>query len=543
MKMLLLLLSLPIFFFLASRPAVQSWVFAHLAELRKVGKVLCVVVLGTTIAGGLLGALTERTVLHDEAAILSIAAAYHHAQPLYPSSSAPAEYALLYGPAAFLVYLPPMYLGFERLGAFQVWVVLALAATFGLVFLTIEKVLATKWERIGLLTLLAISISPFITAAWSTKGDIWILFFSALGIWATTIRSRWVAAIVISAAGAMLMNIKFPLLFLALVPCLLLWQRERPARMPALLGAFLIPLLALLTFRIPGISLSGYSEELREASRHGMSLHVFLGNLPSFFFLALPTFFLALADLSREKLATRAWVKRRAPLLGLIAIVFAVGMVSGAKHGGGPWHSMVVIIPLMVVDAELLAIGLQQRDYRTTSAPSYAFPALALITSLFFIAFCSLGNGLQLRFHDSYRFVPAPMFAIQSDILQVIQHHPGQTVAMGYSDTKHYDYTFARPILQMRGMPLFIDGVARNEADLAGVPMPAAVYKAVDHCNVGIWLIPKGGDPFSQPSFYYLNHDTKTKDLYPETFREDFLKAYKPVPDTSKFFDLWECAK
>ena len=116
---------------------------------------------------------------------------------------------------------------------------------------------------------------------------------------------------------------------------------------------------------------------------------------------------------------------------------------------------------------------------------------------------------------------------------------------MGYSDRTHYNLTFTRPLLQIRGNPLLLDANARNEADLVHKPLSPALLAALAQCKVQVWIIPKGGDPFSMLSPYYLdplvNHKGMNPDLYPESFRKVFQTHYVQISDPSRYFNLWVC--
>ena len=112
---------------------------------------------------------------------------------------------------------------------------------------------------------------------------------------------------------------------------------------------------------------------------------------------------------------------------------------------------------------------------------------------------------------------------------------------MGYTDLDHYELTFARPLLQMRGMPLFVDGVARNEADLIGKPVGAGVMGALESCEYPDWVLPAEGEPFSMASLYFLDGTISARDLYPKSFATEFKKHYRMV-ERGEYFALWECA-
>ena len=277
-SLLLLAILIPTFAFLFSVAGIQGWLSRQWHFCRAFYKAICFLLAVLTIGCGLFGVSTERIYDHDEATVLSIAAAFRHGQPLYPRAEAPVEYALLYGPMTFLVYLPPMFAGVERLGTYQLWVLIALAGTYAFVYFSLRPKFGT-FVALGNTALLAVFVSRFAGSEWGIKGDIWILFFAALGLWAYMSLSNWATAVVLAISGAILVDLKATLLVIALLPCILLWQRERRAHLPAFLGVCFIPIFALLPFALPGISLAGYAEQLHDASHDGFSMSILNTNL------------------------------------------------------------------------------------------------------------------------------------------------------------------------------------------------------------------------------------------------------------------------
>lgn len=527
----------PVLVFLLRVPSVALRAKRYLPTLYIAGLSVAVLVILATIGVGLLAAAEERVRFHDEPTVLCIAAAFLHGQSLYPTTGSPAEYALLYGPATYLVYTPPMLLGAVRLRVFQLWVTCALAGAYFFFFHMLRPRLGLR-SALFFTGVLAVFVALLPDSELATKSDVWILLCSALGFWAAVRLPRWPAALVIAAAGAMLIDFKVTLPLVALLPCIVLGQRERLARTPAVLSLVAMPCLALLPFASPAISLAGYGEQLHAAGHHGCSPRLFGLNLRFTATMLLPlaaAFWLAL---TADKAKTFAWIRERKAFLLALAAAIVVADVTGAKIGAGPWHCMVVAVPLVWLTAHLGRMGVDHGS--TDIEPSRLAPAMIVAVGLCGILLLVLRTAVGLRLHDPAGDVQVSMPAVEGDLLRLAREHAGVALQMGYSDEAHYNLSFVRPVLQILGSPLLLDADARNEATLVAAPPPPAVLVSLRQCTVKLWIVPKG-EPFSMISPYFLEGSTHERDLYPEAFRSVFFNAYQKIPSGSAYFDLWAC--
>lgn len=518
----------PVIFFL-NRPSSSAGLAKYQHLLLRSAQKLSFLVLILTIAGGLLACLSDHILFHDETSILAIAAAFRHGQPLYPASSAPVEYALLYGPATYLLYLPSIFSGVMHIGFYQAWSILPLALATLLIYLTFRRLLPARQQALAVITLFALFLSPLIPSVWSIKADVWILLFAASGLWAAIALPRWPAAVVIALSGAILVDLKFPLILLALIPCLILWQRSE--RTAALASAFLLTPISLAPFALPGISLPGYLTQLQHAAHHGFSLTVFFVDLPYFFFLLIPTVALFWSAHTQSLRLSKAWVRQNAALILLVSAVLLTALVTGSKKGAGPWHGFAVIVPLLYLN-----VGL----YRLIS---YRIPTSVLAFAVITLVFApfTLLHAIQSRLHGFSLDSPASPRAAERELLSLIQQHPHQTLQIGVADLNTYSLTFIRPLLQISGEPLLLDPNARNESDLISEPVSPAVLRAIDTCSVDLFLIPKGGAPFSMPSLYSVDHSIPPQPLYPKSFQHSFLAHYRRLPTDTHYFEIWGC--
>ncbi len=486
---------------------------------------------------GLVVVHTERVRFYEESTILATTAAFHHGQPLYTAAGAAAEYSLLYGPVTFFAYLPPMLVGAERLAAFEAWSLLALAGTFCFVFLTIRTLAGTTFAFLS--TALAAAIVARVTGnVWAIKADVWILFFAALGLLAAVRFRPWVSMAFVAVAGAALLDLKPTLLLVALLPMVLLARR---ARTPALAAALVMPLLALLPFASSGVSLPGYAALLRDYSTRPTALAMLRLNVVLTLLILLPTLALLWACRKTPDLTApgSSVLGQEGVYLGLLALAALVATVTGAKIGGGPWHCAVLILPCLALNAVLW------RRLPHETSPALLAPFAAVVSALCLAALPALAAGVRERLHDPPGDTTVSIPAVEADLMTLMARHPGVTMQMGYSDRAHYNLTYVRPILQMRGNPLLLDGNARNEADLLHRPVAPALLDSLAHCTVRLWLIPRGGVPFSMESPYFLDptvdRSRMQPALYPDDFRRVFLTHYHPTAEPDPYFTLWAC--
>lgn len=527
---------------LLSLDVVRRWLALHWNVVRRTGQILCLLIVVLSIAGGLFAAYKEQIIYHDEATVLSIAAAFLHGQPIYPRASYPAEYGLLYGPATYFVYLPPLIAGADRIGAFQAWAMAALAGTFLLLYRSVRN--SGRTASLGALAYLAIFVCFRSENLWAIKGDVWILFFAALGLCASLEWGATAAAIGIAFSGAMLIDLKMTTALVAILPLILLWNRGSRYRAASIGSFVLMALLAGLPFLSPRISSTAYLQQLREASGHGFSRDLLKVNLLMAAEMCLPMAAMLWLAFRTNRQPVLEYIARRRVYLALAGISLCIALVTGSKNGAGPWHLFAVGVPLAFLSAEcwgLARSGIAGEGFvRARSAP-----LIALVTALFLLGINAFLLGVKERERGLAGFIPAPPRAVESDILAVTREHPGASFQMGYSDNAHYGITFVRPVLQEHGSPLFIDPDARNEADLLGLPVSQPILDRLRDCSIEFWLIPRGGQPFSMESLYAQDKSfqgkLKFRELYPNDFREEFLATYERIPTDSQYFDLWGC--
>lgn len=523
--------------------SVLLWTQRRWALLRQATRFVCAGVICLTVVCGLVTVVTERVRFYEESTVLSTVAAFHHGQPLYLSAQAPMEYSLLYGPVTYFAYLPPMLAGAERLQAYEAWSILALALLFGLNLLALGRRYGTTVALV-FCSLMAAIFARVTGNIWAIKADVWILFFSSMGLYAALRLRPWMAALLVAVSGAALVDLKLTLLLIALLPCVLLAEK-RSGRLPAGISCLLLASVTLLPFLLPGVSLRNYLQLLLEYSGRSTSWPMLRINTEMTTLILLPSVTLLWAAFRADGPATRKWLIAHRGFLVLFLFASVVATLTGAKDGGGPWHCVVLAVFCLFVNAELWSIATRCGVLAFLLTPTSSAPFLAVGGALLLTFPLALAAGVRERLRDSPGDTPVSMRAVENDLLDISKRYPNRTLQMGYSDRAHYNLTFTRPILQIRGNPLLLDANARNEADLVHKPLSPALLEALAQCKIQVWIIPKGGVPFSMLSPYYLdplvNHKGMSPDLYPEVFRKVFQAHYVRINDPSRYFNLWAC--
>jgi hypothetical protein len=376
---------------------------------------------------------------------------------------------------------------------------------------------------------------------WAIKGDLWILFFSALGFWAALRMSGWKAVAMVALAGAALVDLKATTLITAALPCLLLQHKGRGRWTMSVWSFVLLLGFACGVFLLPGISLGNFSVLLSTASRVGLRLSVLKGNVIVLLPMLLPYVLLSSMCWVYKREVMQAWrLRRRYFMLGLWLSVVVV-IAGGSKVGGGPWHLLGFAVPLAFVTGELAEIAWADA---TSSALLMKTSGVLCVGALAMLAASAMHDTAvdtvkELRPMAETSAVP-PRLA-EAEVLRIMREHPGVTMQIGVSDEQHYDLTYVLPVLQLHGGPLIEDAIARDELVVERLPVSDAMLRAVRTCRIGLWLVPKGGGPFSMPSPYFSNDGVGPLMLYPENFREAFFASYRLVDSRYQYYDLWRC--
>ena len=490
-------------------------------------------------AGPLFFITHEHMLFHDEPTVIAVAGAELNGEPLYHAPAAAERYSLLYGPATYWVYMPPMIAKATDLRIFQLWVLLPLFLS-ALMAWKISRRLLSPRDSLFILFCFAIAVLTQSPSEWAMKGDVWILLAICVALWGATKLGKFGAPIVIGLCGALLFSLKITAVVPLCVPLLLLQKRFG---YKSVLGTLAIVLgLVLGTIFIPGISWHNYWFWLHASTVHGFSRVNLLNNTSFMAFLAWPTLALYAVFYIVRPQEARSWLRTNLTLLATIAICAIVAVVTGSKVGAGNWHCMPLAPIMLALSVELLSRLRAAQSALNENIPTRAvFLMLWLFISMLVVA--AKTSLWTFKLHRKGGPVASTIDpkAAANDLRTILINNPGRTIQMGYGDDATYDLTFQRPLLVLHGNPYTLDADAMAEMDLSGLPLPQATLDAMQNCAIDIWLIPRDTVPFSMVSFYFLSGEKAPRDVFPHQLREAFLSNYRKSAQ-SRFYDSWTCS-
>jgi hypothetical protein len=490
-------------------------------------------------AGPLLFVTHEHMLFHDEPAVIAVAAAELHGEPLYHAPAAAERYSLLYGPATYWVYMPPMIAKATDLRIFQLWVLLPLSLS-ALVAWHISRRLLSPRDALFTLFCFAVAVLTQSPSEWAMKADVWILLAICVALWGATKLGKFGAPIVIGLSGALLINLKITAIVPLCVPLLLLQKRFGYKSVLATLSIVLG--LVLGTFSIPGISWHNYWFWLHASTVHRLSSVIMLDNTSFMAFLALPALALYAVLYVVHPQEARLWLRTNLTLLAVIVICAIFAIVTGSKVGAGNWHCMPLAPIMLALSVELLArLRSTQSALNGTVPPRAVFVMLWLFVSLLVVAANTSLWTFKLHINGGTVASGIAPRAAANDLRTILTNNPGRTIQMGYGNNATYDLTFQRPILVLNGNPYTLDADAMAEMGLSDLPLPQATVDAMRSCAIDIWLIPRDAAPFSMASLYFMSGEKAPRDVFPHQLREAFLSNYRKSSQ-SRFYDSWTCS-
>ena len=266
------------------------------------------------------------------------------------------------------------------------------------------------------------------------------------------------------------------------------------------------------------VSFSNYMRWIRISAGSGIQLRGLRVNVEWALFLLLPL----LLTLGRRSVRPEdrwlAW-----SLVGAMLVI----VCAASKPGAGPYH----LIPFLPVVMYGTALTLQRIPEKGRADSNYAAGVAAFLGSMAIVGF----------FQTSYFVWSAsriPGTPVVEDITRFAALHPSARIEMGYSDVNEA-LTFVRPVLVFRQGAYLLDAPAIQEYQMAGVELPGTTLRAIEECQVDIWLIAKGGQPFMIQNRYPA---TGYAPIFDPQFRLAFLNTYRRTSAT-QYFDVWECRR
>jgi hypothetical protein len=445
-----------------------------------------------------------------EPSVASLAWAFRLGQPLYHAIDAPERYSLAYGPALAGLHGALLGLAGPSTAAAKLGGALAIA---GAVALLAWAVAREAGGRAGLLHAGAFVLAGlmFRNASWWNRPDPFLCLLAAGGFLAVRALPPAGAAAALAASLALAVSLKIHG-FLGLLPFLAVLH-ERGGLKPlagALGGA---AALALLPFGlVDGLSARHYLAWVAQAGRHGFTLEQAWVNLQYLLLLALP-------------LGAGLRAGRDAPpglrrMAATTAVAVLVALAFASKQGSGAYQ-LLSLLPAV----SLLGVRVRKEAPLPPATPGRAALAGALVATLALTAL-----AVQLRLHWALHIRER---GLVEDFRDALGRAGGQPVAVGCTDDRSIERTAARAEAAFAGHPLVVELSALADMEHAGRPLPAATLAALEAGRPPVWILPADGLPFSAASPYGTG-----RPVYPEAFRETFLRRYRPGERT-RYFRLW----
>ena len=460
-----------------------------------------------------------------EAAVASISWWLRTGGELYHDPEAATQYSLLYGPSVFLLTGFYMDLLGPSVMASKAGPLLALFLSLALLILTLRRWVSSRLA-FGMTVVAVLLYWICGSSAMLVRPDPYLLAAVGFALYSVGSPRRTLA---IAGAGlglGLAVNLKLhALMYMLPVLALMDEQHGWRATLAALgLGGVLI----LLPFFSEAISLRHYLEWIFVTAHHGLDYHGLPHMLSRAIFYAMP----ALVPLSAGRGACE-----RAGVRPILVKAWAVGnlvvVMLALKPGAGEVH-LLPLIPLNLVFAARL--WPQEGTLRLMLPDRRASWRLGLVASFLFVAlFSGMVGGYRSSRLASYLMTDADR--ITEDVLRIQTTYPDKRICMGYGGFQPYfHWTNQRTLLIMSGQPLLLDISALMDSRRAHKPIPRGTYDLIANGAADLWLIPKGKTPFEITNWYPPHAQ-----VFPEDFRELFLRAYRRVGST-EFFDLWAYA-
>jgi len=448
--------------------------------------------------------------------------------PLYHAADAAARYSNQYGPALFLVdglflraFGPSVFAA--KLAGAALW-----AAGVVLLYLTLRRegsrLLALAATTYGELVLM---LSNWEIACFNLRPEPHLIFWACVGLFASGLRSRALAALGCGLAAGVAFDLKVhgPLY---LLPAFALLAQRHGVRAGA--GATAIAVLAAACpfIAAPRVSLTLYLGRIAGAARHGLVVKTFSETLAEGAFVALPVAAVMLRLALDDGRAWRDFLGSNWPLLAAFGAAAALAFVPASKEGAGSHHLM----PLYPSLALILFRAMAQPS--SPDAERSRRGRLALAAAL---AFVPMAVSTSIAAHQAQTVWESGADAVAREVLSEVEtvrrSFPGRGVAIGFGGNDSYPVGNLRCLPVLLGQPYLLDSVALMDFQQEGHEISAATREAIRRGAIPVWLIPTGDEPFTARNSY-----KPEAPLFDTEFRRTFRECYSRRLRT-KHFDVW----
>lgn len=464
--------------------------------------------------------------------IASVAWLVRNGAPLYHTFDSASRYSLLYGPGAYLPYSAGLWAGGGS--ALSVKCVVLLANVVMLYFLwrIARSFVDTPRALVALCVILLFILLPRPNHyLFQARADILILAATVIALFGATRPAGFGGPAALALGTAFIIDTKATAVIYAL-PLFALVLQRRGFR-TAFIAGVATPAVAFLPFLLPNVSLNQYAQWLRSATGHPSSMADLKSTLLTLPILLAPLLLVAGPAPWRDQ-GLMTWLRKNVLVVLAMLFCMTLAVLASTRIGAGS-HHLLPFIPLL----GFLYMELRQASngYVSRAWPRLSFYAGA---GLAIVVVARVAGGL-VEICAPWRFWNDAI-EVRNELRSAMARHGAGKVGMGYGDRPDL-LTYFRPDLVFAGQRLVIDDVALSDMSMDGMGIPAATVTALDDCATPVWLIPRGQQPFMEPSLfagYYpdlVAHDP----LFSAAFREAFSSRYRKS-DSTGHFDVWVCA-
>jgi hypothetical protein len=470
---------------------------------------------------------------HIQPQVAAVSWYFAEGHPLYHNATAPEAYSMLYGPYLYIITaLSEKFLGptifFSKFPS-----IVASGVTLVVLFIVFHKRTTTPRALLasGLYAALMVALGCFM---WTVRSDAFLCLFVAIGLWAALSKSK-TAPILLGVVIGVCTNLKLHA-FVYFLPLLWLAARTGYTRKSWLVaGGGVMVALALPFIALPNVSLANYLWILRGAAGHGLDRSLAWGNLAwAGSAIAVLLGWTTMVWMHNAS-ATREYLRAQIPLFCMMALSLLLVLVPASKIGGGPYHLLPWLMPLLYMSIEMPSVRLSAVEGRSRWT-------LALSAGVFSWLLCCFWSGSILCYFQIQTMSQQKAWAVsvKTDLNGILQHQgKNYRILMGLGDNNSNKYPKMRPWLVFAGEPIGFDSSALMDLQLGGIyradlrRLVAAMAAPDAHGLPLLWLIPKGTKPFSVISSY-----PRMGPLFDDDFRATFDQMFQWSAST-EYFDLY----
>lgn len=464
-----------------------------------------------------------------EASIAAVSAAFAHGQPIYPDPAAPLWYVQIgYGPVIYVLQRLSLGAFGPSIAACKLPGVLSFAVTLGLTLRTYRsRAPGGSWlAPVAACAVLALAVGRQTHMGYSMRTDPELVTCAAAAVWALEDRSPPLAlrAAIFGLALGLAVNLKLTAV-LYFVPMLALGLFEIPFR-HMLVSAAVAAVTAVAPFLLPHVSLQNYLYWLGTLKAQGIEWPLVPLNFFWTLYFVMPLAFAAYA--LRGRLARSSSKPQDRRTLGgyVYAASLALALlllVIVASKPGASIHHLVPLFPALI-----------QAFARATAAAEHTdVPATVALVFALSLLFSQVPS--RVRDWPSELATPGLARALEAELREVVQRHPGRSVEMAPAASPLPDRAQLRAALVEAGEPYVLDQGTVSDLPTTGAwRLPASMLARIERCAVDVEVVPQGGQPYGFASYY------TGAPVFPPAYRAAFEQSYAEV-EHLKYYDVYTC--